>query len=27
LGWEPKIPRSEGLVHTLKYFKEKVQTG
>jgi dTDP-glucose 4,6-dehydratase len=27
LGWEPKIPRSEGLVHTLKYFKEKVQAG
>jgi dTDP-glucose 4,6-dehydratase len=25
LGWEPKIPRSEGLVHTLKYFREKVQ--
>ena len=22
LGWEPKVVRSEGLVHTLKYFKE-----
>jgi dTDP-glucose 4,6-dehydratase len=27
LGWEPKIPRAEGLQHTLKYFREKVQTG
>jgi dTDP-glucose 4,6-dehydratase len=25
LAWEPKIPRAEGLVHTLKYFREKVQ--
>jgi dTDP-glucose 4,6-dehydratase len=25
LGWEPKIPRAEGLVTTLKYFREKVQ--
>ena len=26
LGWEPKIPRAEGLVSTLKYFREKVHT-
>ena len=25
LAWEPKIPRAEGLVTTLKYFREKVQ--
>lgn len=25
LAWEPKVPRAEGLVHTLKYFREKVQ--
>ena len=25
LGWEPKVPRSEGLVHTLKYFKEALK--
>ena len=27
LGWEPKIPRAEGLVQTLHYFREKVQAG
>jgi dTDP-glucose 4,6-dehydratase len=27
LGWEPKIPRSEGLVHTLEYFREKIKPG
>lgn len=25
LGWEPKVPRSEGLVKTYEYFKEAVQ--
>ena len=25
LGWEPKVPRSEGLVTTLAYFREKVK--
>jgi dTDP-glucose 4,6-dehydratase len=25
LGWEPLIPRSEGLVQTLAYFREKVK--
>jgi dTDP-glucose 4,6-dehydratase len=26
LGWEPKVKRSEGLVHTLKYFREALQS-
>ena len=25
LGWEPKVPRSEGLVHTLKYFRQALE--
>ncbi len=25
LGWEPKVPRSEGLIKTYEYFKEAVQ--
>ncbi len=27
LGWEPKVPRAEGLVHTLQYFKEALAKG
>jgi dTDP-glucose 4,6-dehydratase len=23
-GWEPKVPRNEGLVHTLAYFKKEL---
>ncbi|CUS85164.1 dTDP-glucose 4,6-dehydratase [Candidatus Kryptonium thompsonii] len=26
LGWEPKVPRSEGLKRTLEYFKQKLGT-
>ena len=26
LGWEPKVPRSEGLRKTLAYFKEKIKS-
>ncbi|CUS91418.1 dTDP-glucose 4,6-dehydratase [Candidatus Kryptonium thompsonii] len=26
LGWEPKVPRSEGLKRTLEYFKQKLVT-
>jgi dTDP-glucose 4,6-dehydratase len=26
LGWEPKVPRSEGLKITLEYFKARIQT-
>ncbi len=26
LGWEPKVPRAEGLRRTLEYFKEHVET-
>jgi dTDP-glucose 4,6-dehydratase len=25
LGWEPKVARSEGLVHTLEYFRKALQ--
>ena len=27
LGWETKVPRAEGMVHTLKYFKEALAKG
>lgn len=27
LNWEPKVPRSEGLIHTLKYFREAIKNG
>ncbi len=27
LDWEPKVKRSEGLVHTLKYFRQMLQQG
>jgi dTDP-glucose 4,6-dehydratase len=27
LGWEPKVARSEGLVHTLDYFRKALHQG